>query len=65
MQTQEQINRYWKSTEPGEKDLGAKRIVDDEVEQVISIPTLPDGDDIEIYSRKPGGVWASTPRVGQ
>jgi hypothetical protein len=69
MRTQSGITEIWDAIGQGEygNDPTAsrpRRVVDDAVEQVLSIPT-EDGTGLEHFSRKPGGIWEPTRYVGQ
>ena len=69
MKTQSEITEIWDAIGEGKygNDPAAskpRRVVDDDVEQVLSIPT-DDGEALEHYSRKPGGTWEPTRYVGQ
>ena len=59
--TQERLNEIWESLQGENPDPSATKVVDDDVEQVMTINSSHDQVSV---SRKPGGVWHKTPSVG-
>jgi hypothetical protein len=71
--SQDEINDIWDAVCAGKFEAAAsdspntirpRKIVDDQVEQVISIP-IDDGFGDVVYSRKPGGAWSEVPHFGK
>jgi len=69
--TPQQLNDVWEALKKPENALkcaeaenalnpAPKIVVDDEVAQVISLPTS-DGADRDVYGRRPGGSWVVIP----
>ena len=58
---QEKLNEIWDSLDSDNPDPSAKRVVDDDAEQVMTINTT---DGQASVSRKPGEEWFDTPSVG-
>jgi len=59
--TQKQLDDIWNSLDGDNPDQSAKKVVDDDVEQVMTIDTV---DGQVSVSRKPGDEWFDTPNVG-
>jgi len=58
--TQEKLNEIWNSLSGETPNQAAKKVVDDDIEQVMTINTS----DGLIVSRIPGGEWKDVPTVG-
>lgn len=59
--TQKELNEIWDSLGGDSPDPLAKKVIDDDIEQVLTINTT---DGQLSVSRKPGEDWLDTPRVG-
>ncbi len=59
--TQEELNEIWDSLSTDKPNSAANTVVDDDVEQVMTINT---NDGQVSVSRKPGEEWIDTPSVG-
>lgn len=59
--TQDKLNEIWDSLNSNNPDQSAKKVSDDDVEQVMTINTV---DGQVSVSRKPGEEWHDTPSVG-
>ena len=59
--TQEKLNDIWDSLDSDSPDPSARKVVDDDTEQVMTINTT---DGQVSVSRKPGEEWFDTPSVG-
>ena len=55
------LNEIWESLQSDNPMPSATKVVDDEVEQVMTINTT---NGLVSVSRKPGGSWSDTPSVG-
>ena len=59
--TQDKLDEIWDSLKSDNPDPSAKKIVDDDTEQVMTINT---SEGQVAVSRKPGEKWHDTPNVG-
>ena len=59
--TQEQLDEIWDSLDGDNPNPAANKVVDDDVEQVMTINT---NEGQVAVSRKSGGDWSDTPLVG-
>jgi hypothetical protein len=60
--TQEKLTEIWDSLDSDTPNPTAGKVVDDEVEQVMTISTTQGQVSV---SRKPGETWSPTPTVGE
>jgi hypothetical protein len=67
--TQQELDAIWQKAKDGEYGnnsgvIKPEVVVDDESEQVLSIPNQ-DGSARDVYRRKPGHEWEAAPFVGE